>query len=148
MMKHLIQIATGELFGFDGGDETQEALFEEKLASGDFRVPSDAEVAAIQNPVETQQDALARAIVDVRTQRAPILDALTGIGFAAMVAADSETAQNVVQCRQALLDITSLPAFTNATTYDDMKAAILTQYRVIAAGANSNVQGAFAALVS
>jgi hypothetical protein len=87
--------------------------------------------------------ALARALIDIRVQRAPILNALAGIGYDALVANDAATSAAVSQARNDLKNIAALPALLAAATYDDMKAAVLTEYRRIAANAPAGVQSAF-----
>lgn len=94
-------------------------------------------------PVESQADALARALSAVRAERAPMLDALTGIAGRATRAGDTATAQAADAAAVDLLNITKLPALLAATTYDDMKTAVLTEYRRIAGGAPAAVQSAF-----
>lgn len=99
-------------------------------------------------PPEPQEQAFARAIADIRKQRAPILDTLAGIGFDALMAGDTETAQAVSTARAGLKNITALPALIQAATYEDMKVAVLAEYRTIAANAPVAVQKAFVEIVA
>lgn len=102
------------------------------------------EIAALPIPeIETEPQARERAIIDIRTERKPILDALTGIGFGALIVNDAATIDAVSTARQSALDITVLPAFLAATTYDEMKAAIMAEWRRMAVVAPINVQTAF-----
>ena len=88
------------------------------------------------------------ALLRIKAQRAPILDALAGIGFDAMVGGDQATVQAAADARTALKDITILPAFLAAETYDDMKAAIMARYKEIAAAAPAAVRNAFREVAS
>lgn len=99
-------------------------------------------------PVESAADARARALIDIHDQRAPILEALAGIGFDALVAGDTTTAQAAASARTDLKNIVTLAAFLDATTYDDMKIAVMAEYKRIALAAPTTVQTAFAALLA
>ncbi|TCS38469.1 hypothetical protein EDC30_102208 [Paucimonas lemoignei] len=94
-------------------------------------------------PAESLQEVRARALADIRTQRKPILDALAGIGFDALFASDEPTVVAVSEARQAALAVTELPAFLAAQTYQEMKLAIMAEYKRIAANAPTAVQTAF-----
>lgn len=85
----------------------------------------------------------ARALRDIRAQRSPMLDALAGIAGRAARNGDNETASAADAAAQELLGITQWPAFLSATTYDDMKAAIMARYRELVDAAPDNVKTAF-----
>lgn len=123
--------------------ETVVALMEEQAAGKVITCDGAGLPVAVAPPPETATSAMARALAEVRAQRAPILDALNGIASRAQRAGDAATAIAADVAANGLLDITQDPAFLAATTYDAMMAAILTQYRYIAAAAPPNVQTAF-----
>ena len=79
----------------------------------------------------------------VRITREAILNRLTGLGFAALVANDTVTAAAISVARQGLLDITKAASVTSATTLDGLKAAVLSEYRTLTAVAPLTVQKAF-----
>ncbi|HJW56987.1 MAG TPA: hypothetical protein VJ577_17100, partial [Burkholderiaceae bacterium] len=83
-------------------------------------------------PVEKIRE---RTPVEIRAQRAPMLDTLAGIAGRVVRKDDRVTADAADNASDALLDITTLPPFLAAETYDDMKAAILARYRKIVASA-------------
>ena len=68
------------------------------------------------------------------------LDDISGRMYRAGETAVSESADSAIR---ALLDITKLPALVAATTYDEMKAAVLARYREIVAASPPVVQSAF-----
>ncbi|MET3135273.1 hypothetical protein AAKU55_005581 [Oxalobacteraceae bacterium GrIS 1.11] len=87
---------------------------------------------------------IAAAYLDtVRVIREQILNRLAGIGFAALLAGDTVTAQAVAVARQTLLDITTAPAVLAARDTDTLKAAVLATYRAIAAATPENIRKAF-----
>lgn len=88
-------------------------------------------------------DQAAPFLAEVRTTREAILNRLAGIGLAALIAADTQTAAAVFESRQALLDITKQPDVVGATTMDDLKAAVLAAYRAITSTAPDTVRSAF-----
>lgn len=90
-------------------------------------------------PTFDQRLALQRA----RDTRKPILDALSGIGLAAMFAADATTLQAVITARQGLLDITKDAGVLAATSDDGFDAAVLARYHQLVAGAPAAVVLAF-----
>lgn len=95
------------------------------------------------NQQKAQTQAREQALFDIRVERKPILDALAGIGFDAMVANDTATIDAVSAARVDALGITELPEFLAAQTYDSMKAAVMARYREIAVSVPANVQTAF-----
>lgn len=94
-------------------------------------------------PPEAAGDIRKRAIAQIRTIRAPMLDALSGIAGRASRKGDAATAQAADDASDALLDIIEWPAFMAATTYSEMQAAILARYAQIAAAAPASVQSVF-----
>ncbi|WP_147375761.1 hypothetical protein [Noviherbaspirillum cavernae] len=98
---------------------------------------------AVFPPPETVEQTRARALVGIRRNRAPLLDALNGIASRAARAGDAATAEASDAAAQKLLNITVLPAFLAATVYDEMYAAIMDEYRAIADDAPASVKSAF-----
>lgn len=88
----------------------------------------------------------AAAMQRLRDYRAPILNALSGIGFDALAAGDSATADAVQAARQGLKDITEWPAVLAATDDDSFDDAALGRYKELAAAAPEPVRVAFKGL--
>ena len=86
---------------------------------------------------------LSSAKDELRTMRRDMLDAVTGIGFRASVAGNAALAQEAAQVSQQLLDITDDPALNAAQTYDDMRAAGMAAYRLIANSVSADLRSAF-----
>ncbi|PJC99207.1 hypothetical protein GQ37_008265 [Janthinobacterium sp. BJB1] len=87
---------------------------------------------------------IATAYLDsVRVIREQVLNRLAGIGMAALLAADTMTAQAVASARQALLDITVVPDVLGATDLDSLKAAVKSAYAAIIAAAPPVIREAF-----
>lgn len=82
-------------------------------------------------------------LVTVRATREQILNRLAGIGMAAIISADTPTAQGVATARLSLLGITTLPDVLAARNLDELKTAILAAYRSIVASAPAAVRSAF-----
>lgn len=85
----------------------------------------------------------AAAMLRLRTMRAPILNALAGIGFDALAAGDQATVEAVGVARQGLKDITQLPAVLAAASDEAFDAAVMLRYKQLAAAAPANVRLAF-----
>lgn len=102
------------------------------------RIEADAKgrPVAVDPPATPESELLERAKAEMRAMRRDMLDAVTGIGFRATVAGDTELAQEAVQVSQLLLDITGDHALNAAQTYEEMRAAGVAAYRRIAAGAS------------
>ena len=96
--------------------------------------------------VPTQAENLARAQEKLRSLREPMLNAVVGIGTAAVVSGNTELAEESVLVRQKLLDIIKTPALLEATTYEAMEDAGLAAYKAIAAAASPALKSAFRAL--
>lgn len=97
------------------------------LAEGN--APEPADVPAVAN-------LLARAKDELRALRAPMLDAVNGIGWRASMTGNTILANEAVALAEALLDITADPALNAATNYDDMRAAGVAAYKRISATAS------------
>ncbi len=80
---------------------------------------------------------------EVRAIRESILNRLAGIGFGAMAANDLPAVSAIATAREALLDITKVPAVLAATDLAALKAAVLAEYRRIVMAAPTAVQKAF-----
>lgn len=92
----------------------------------------------------TRQDFLEIAKASLRTMRAPMLDALTGIaGRAARRAGNDSLADEADALSEQLLDITDDEALNAATTYEAMQAAGMAAYRRIASGASPALASVF-----
>lgn len=87
-------------------------------------------------PAESHASMLARAKSELRTMRAPMLDALTGIAGRAERAGNDALAAEADALAELLLDITDDAALNAATTYEDMQAAGVAAYKRIAAAAS------------
>ncbi|PHV13719.1 hypothetical protein CSQ90_27120 [Janthinobacterium sp. BJB303] len=79
----------------------------------------------------------------VRSIREQVLNRLAGIGMAALLAADTKTAQAAAAARQALLDITIVPAVLAATDLEGMVIAMRAAYAAIIAAAPLVIREAF-----
>lgn len=97
------------------------------LAAGNTPQPAD---------VPSVADLLARAKDELRALRAPMLDAVNGIGWRASMTGDTTLANEAVALAEALLDITADPALNAATNYNDMRAAGVAAYKRISATAS------------
>lgn len=85
----------------------------------------------------------AAAMDRLRALRAPILNALAGIGFDAVAADDQITVNAVKAARQGLKDIPQLPSVLAATSDEEFDAAVMARYKQLAAEAPANVRTAF-----
>lgn len=90
----------------------------------------------------TRQDFLESAKASLRTMRAPMLDALTGIAGRAARAGNDALAAEADALAEQLLDITD-DATLKATTYEAMQAAGVAAYRRIASGASPELASVF-----
>ena len=123
--------------------DVDELIIRDGLARGGTVTGSPGAWVVTPPKAETADEIRARAIVQIRTIRAPMLDALSGIAGRAARKGDNATAQDADDAADALLSITELPAFMAATTYDVMQAAILDRYTQIADAAPESVQVVF-----
>lgn len=101
--------------------------YQQWLADGNTPQPADVPAVA---------DLLARAKDELRALRAPMLDAVNGIGWRASMTGNATLANEAVALAEALLDITADPALNAATNYDDMRAAGVAAYKRISATAS------------
>lgn len=85
----------------------------------------------------------AAALQRTRDMRKPILDALAGIGLAALAGGDASTVQAVLAARQGLLDITKDAGVLAATDDVGFDAAVLIRYHQLVAQAPAMVVRAF-----
>lgn len=83
-----------------------------------------------------------------RAGREIALNRLAGIGFAAKETGDAATVAACLVARQALLDITKLPAVKAATDDASLTAAMSAGYAAIVMAAPANVRSAFADIQS
>ena len=98
----------------------------------------------ISAPLPEPYAQMAQAYLDsVRAKRDQILNRLSGIGFAAVEEADQRTVQTVLAARQALLDITEVPAVLAASNTDALKKAVNAAYQQIVAQAPAALLGVF-----
>ena len=98
----------------------------------------------ISAPLPEPYAQMAQAYLDsVRAKRDQILNRLSGIGFAAVEEADQRTVQTVLAARQALLDITEVPAVLKASNADALKKAVNAAYQQIVAQAPAALLGVF-----
>ncbi|ASD50472.1 hypothetical protein FDI24_gp190 [Acidovorax phage ACP17] len=85
---------------------------------------------------ETLEDLRKRAFDEIREVRAPMLNAVTGIGVTALIDGNEAEAAEAKLIRQKLLEITADAALNAATTYESMKLAGRLAYRKIAKAAS------------
>lgn len=107
-----------------------------KVENGELVAPTAPTAAQIHDEL------VAEALDDTRIQRQPIISILDGLQSSALAKGDAATATEIETAKQSLRDITKVD-LSGCTTYDDMKAAMLTAYRAIAAAAPASVQLAF-----
>jgi len=79
----------------------------------------------------------------LRAARAPILNALAGIGWDATAAGDAALESAVAAARQGLKDITQHPAILAAASDAEFKAAVKARYFELVAAAPAAVRAAF-----
>lgn len=88
----------------------------------------------------------AAAMQRLRTLRAPILNALAGIGFDALASGDTATTDAVQAARQGLKDLPEWPAVLAATDDESFDDAVMARYRELVAAAPDAVRVAFRGL--
>ena len=86
---------------------------------------------------------MASAKEELRALRAPMLNAVNGIGWRASMTGNTALANEAAALAEALLDITADPALNAATNYDDMRAAGVAAYKRIAMGASPELAKVF-----
>lgn len=88
-------------------------------------------------------DILDRVKEELRDMRADLLDAVTGIGFRAIVAGNQELAKEAVQISKKLLDITDNSELNASQTYAEMRSAGIDEFRRIASIASEAFSATF-----
>lgn len=114
-----------------------------RTANQDFAVEANGALTVFDRPAPPLTDVLTQAIAEVRVERAPIIAKIDGIAGRLYRAGNMVDAQAADTAINALLDITTLPALLKAKSYAEMKAAVLSRYREIAAAAPASVRTAF-----
>ena len=107
-----------------------------RYADGKFSAPPEPEKP-------TQAALLALAKTELRTIRAPMLDALTGIAGRAVRAGNDALAAEADALAELLLEITDDPALNAATTYEEMQAAGVAAYKRIAGSVSQELKVVF-----
>lgn len=122
----MIRMTDNALIPADAGNADWQK-YQQWLAAGNTPQPAD---------VPTIANLLARAKDELRVLRAPMLDAVNGIGWRASMTGNTALANEAVALAEALLDITADSALNAATNYDDMRAAGVAAYKRISATAS------------
>lgn len=125
----------GEVFAFD--DDAAPIFYE-----GLIPITEQEAMGVVDKPPTVAQ-LLEGAKNHLRTMRAPMLDALSGIAGRAVRSGNDELAAEADALAELLLDITDDPALNAATTYEEMQAAGMVAYRRIASGANPELVSVF-----
>lgn len=89
------------------------------------------------------EDLLEGVKAELRTMRAPMLDALTGIAGRAARAGNDALASEADALAGQLLDITDDAALNTATTYEAMQAAGVAAYKRMAASSSPELVSVF-----
>ena len=84
-------------------------------------------------PVPTFAELKAIEFAKYRADREAMLNRLTGIGLAALIAGDTTKTTALATLRQGLLDLPSSPAVAAATTLDALKLTMKQQYSMLIA---------------
>lgn len=108
------------------------------LHEGAWQIVDDVLIDAPPFPVVA-----AAYLATVRAIREQVLNRLAGIGFAALLAADTAVALAAATARQALLDITIAPDVLGATDLDTLTSAMKSAYASIIAAAPPVIREAF-----
>lgn len=98
---------------------------------------------AIDPPTTPFAELLERAKAELRTMRAPMLDALTGIAGRAVRAGNDALAAEADALAELLMEITDDPALNAATTYEEMQAAGVAAYKRIAGSVSQELKVVF-----
>jgi len=114
-----------------------------RLPDQTFAISLEGVLTIADRPTPPLADVLAAALVEVRTERTPIITALDGIAGRMARAGDTVTSKAADAAINELLDITTLPALLNATSYEAMRAAVTARYAEIADGTPDVVKSAF-----
>lgn len=124
-------------------NEEHAALLAAQAAGKRIEAGADGRPVAVDPPAIPVAKLLAQAQEELRSMRRNMLDAVTGIGFRASVAGNTELAQEAADVSQQLLEITDDPAFLAATTLQDMRVAGVAAYRRIADAVSPELRSAF-----
>ena len=122
-------------------DEDQGDLYQERVQNG-HKPASLLEVEQL-TPKPSIAELLERVKTNLRSLRAPMLDALAGIAGRAARAGDDALALEADALAEQLLDITDDPALNAATTYEAMQAAGIAAYRRIAGNSSPALASVF-----
>lgn len=103
----------------------------------------DGKLTIIEPSVAPKALILEHAKTELRTMRAPMLDALTGIAGRAVRAGNNALAAEADSLAEQLLDVTDDQELNDATTYEEMQAAGVAAYKRIAATASAELSTVF-----
>lgn len=104
---------------------------------------TEAEADELRKPVESHDDAKARALALLRTERAPILSVLDGLQVSAMVKGDTTTAQAIETLKDGLKNAPAAIPWDSCATFEAMRKAGKVYYAQLVAGASPAVLTAF-----
>ena len=99
-------------------------------------------ISVKQSPMQAAE-LLGRAKDGLRVIRQNILDAVTGMGFRALVSGNTALAQEAAQVSLQILDITDDSALNAAQTYEEIRSAGMAAYRRIADSVSPDLRSAF-----
>ncbi|MGK5004102.1 hypothetical protein [Janthinobacterium sp. LB2P70] len=158
-MNKFFSVATGGFYGaalrgdYDGAGTwpadavevtaTTEGELRAAICRGDTIKLSGAKFIFTPAPAAPFAPVAAAYLDTVRVIREQVLNRLAGIGMAALLAADTKTAQAAAGARQALLDITIAPAVLAATDLEGMVTAMRGAYAAIITAAPPAIREAF-----
>lgn len=131
-MKYFINIA-GKVFAFE--DDAPRHYFE-----GMTPISKQEAMESVQ---PTTQYILEEEKAELRTLRAPMLDALSGIAGRAARSGNDGLATEADALAEQLLGITDDAALNAATTHEAIQAAGMAAYRRIASGASAELASVF-----
>ena len=126
----------GEVFAFE--DDAPASYYD------GMKPITEAEALSLVAPKPVGREVLLEnAKTELRTMRAPMLDALNGIAGRAARAGNDALAAEAGALAELLLDITDDPALNAAITYEEMQAAGVAAYKRIAATASPELSIVF-----
>ena len=123
-----------------------EPEYEHLLPAGCVQITQE-EADALRSPAPTSAQLQASALAQVRALREPVLNALVGIGFAAMADGDAGLVSQIATTRQAILDITKTDV-SSCHTASEFAAAYKAAWVAIATAAPASVVVAFNVVVA
>lgn len=118
-------------------------LLQEQSAGKAISADENGHPIAVDPPAPSTAQVLESVKAQLRTQRAPMLDALTGIAGRAQRAGNTALAAEADALAEALLDITDDHDLNAAQTLEDMQAAGVAAYRAIASTASAELAVVF-----